>query len=65
MQCMTRGRWIAYITWMLIGTAATGFTSAALESDRWAPALLLTAVALIGSLIDPEYWGWRSGSRRR
>lgn len=60
---MTRSRWIAYGIWAVIGVTATGLLSSALESDRWVPFLGLTAVALLGSLIDPAYFGWRDDQR--
>jgi len=65
MTCMSKGRWIALIAALIVGAVATGLISAALDSDRWAPALLGTAVVLLASWISPEYFGWRGPPHRR
>lgn len=62
---MTNGRRVALLTWLVVSAFAVVALSSALDSDRWVPFLGGTAAALLGSLIAPEYFGWRGDLRKR
>ena len=62
MWCMRRGRWIAYLAWLLVGGTLIGLTAAA---GPWVSAGLVVFFALSGSLLDLEYWGWPDTPRHR
>jgi len=64
MRAMSTLRWIAYIALMIVG-AFLIVTAAHAGAGPWLVLGLMVALVMLGSLIDPVYWGWRDSPRRR
>jgi len=63
MKCMTKPRWIAYTVVLIIGAFLIVAASNA-GAGPWLVLGLMVALAVLASLLDLEYWGWRGPSRR-
>jgi len=60
---MTKPRWIAFIAVTLVG-AFLIVAAANAGAGPWLVLGMLVALAVLASMIDPVYWGWRETPRR-
>lgn len=59
---MTKPRWIAYVLWL---TAGAFLIACAGDTGPWVTTPIATFFVLSGSLLSPEYFGWRDAPRSR
>lgn len=58
---MTKPRWIAYVLWL---TAGAFLIACAGDAGPLVATPIATFFVLSGSMLAPEYFGWRAAPRR-
>ncbi len=58
---MTKTRWLVYVMWLTIGAFVIACAG---ETGPWITTPIAAFFVLSGSMVSPEYFGWREASRR-
>jgi len=58
---MTATRWLAYVLWLTFGAF---LIACAGDTGPWVTTPIAAFFVLSGSMVSPQYFGWREAPRR-